>query len=242
MEIETELREKTATMCRMLGRQGLIGMFGHVSVRIPGTDRLLLSPGAGADKRTVQPEHLFVFDIDGTLLDHPGPPLKIPVEWRIHTRIHRDRPDALSVAHLHAHQATVLGIAGRPLVPVFSHGAFLRDGVPVWDNPRMVMTDDQAVQLSQTLGDKIAVQMRGHGVCVVGESAEAAFFACTFLEENACKQYEAEVLGEVRALSQDEARDCAAGNFQKALFDLLWDYHEREDAAAARAATARRNP
>src|SRR5262245_8380525 len=123
MDDETALRRKTATLTRMLNLQGTIGMFGHVSVRVPGTDRVLLSPGGGTDKATVQPDDIFVFDLDGNILHHPGG--LIPLEWRIHTRIHRDRPECMCIAHLHARHATVLGIAGHDIVPVFLHGSFL---------------------------------------------------------------------------------------------------------------------
>jgi ribulose-5-phosphate 4-epimerase/fuculose-1-phosphate aldolase len=121
MDDETTLRRKTATLTRMLYHQGTIGMFGHVSVRVPGTNRVLLSPGGGTDKSTVQPDEIFVFDIDGNIVHHPGG--LIPLEWRIHTRIHRDRPECMCIAHLHARHATVLGIAGHDVVPVFLHGS-----------------------------------------------------------------------------------------------------------------------
>jgi ribulose-5-phosphate 4-epimerase/fuculose-1-phosphate aldolase len=220
---EAALRAKTATLARMLNLQGTIGMFGHVSVRIPGTERILLSPGGGTDKSRVRPEDIFVFDLDGSIVHHPGG--LVPLEWRIHTRIHRDRPDAMCIAHLHARHATALGIAGHDIEPVFLHGSFLHGGVPTWDNPRLVVDDAQATDLSRALGDRIAVQMRGHGSVVVGESAEAAFFGCTFLEENACKQLEAQIMGGAIALSADEARDCCASTYGPRLFELLWTYY-----------------
>jgi ribulose-5-phosphate 4-epimerase/fuculose-1-phosphate aldolase len=81
--------------------------------------------------------------------------------------------------------------------------------------------------------------MRGHGSVVVGESAESAFFGCTFLEENATKQLEAEIMGGAIALSADEARDCAESTYNPRLFNLLWSYYEskvldREDELALR--------
>jgi ribulose-5-phosphate 4-epimerase/fuculose-1-phosphate aldolase len=79
--------------------------------------------------------------------------------------------------------------------------------------------------------------MRGHGSVVVGESAEAAFFGCTFLEENACKQLEAEIIGGAIALSADEARDCSASTYNPRLFNLLWSYYERKVALPAATAT-----
>jgi len=223
---EAALRAKTATLARMLNLQGTIGMFGHVSIRVPGTTRMLISPGASTDKATVRAEQIFVFDLDGTILEHPGG--LIPLEWRIHTRIHRDRPDAMCIAHLHAPSARVLGVAGRDLVPVFLHGAFLRGGVPVWNNPRLVVSEEQAADLSRALGDKIAAQMRGHGCVVVGDTPEATFFACTFLEENARIQLEADIVGKAIALSAEEAADCAKGTYDPRLFGLLWAYYERK--------------
>src|SRR5499426_4211635 len=235
MNHEALLREKAATLTRMLNFQGTIGMFGHVSVRVPGTDKCFISPGASTDKTVLRPEQMFVYNIDGTIIEHPGG--LIPLEWRIHTQIHRDRPDAMCIAHLHAPHARALGVAGKEVVPVFLHGSFLRGGVPTWNNPRLVVNDDQAADLSRALGDKVAVQMRGHGSVVVGESAEAAFFGCTFLEENACKQLEAEIIGGAIALSADEAQDCSASTYNSRLFNLLWSYYERKVTLPAATAT-----
>ena len=230
VETEAELRRKTAVMCRMLNLQGSIGMFGHVSIRVSGTDRILLSPGAGSEKGLVQPEQVFVFDINGEILEHPGG--EIPLEWRIHTQIHRDRPEIMSVTHLHAQHSTLLGIAGRDMIPVFLHGAFLYTGVPTWDDPRLVVSDPQAASLSAALGKNVAVQMRGHGSVVVGESAEIAFFRSTFFEENARKQVEAEILGGALPLKPEEAADCARGTFNPRLLRLLWSYYERQSEQA----------
>lgn len=173
MSIELDLRVKTASLIRMLNLQGVIGMFGHVSIRIPDTDLCFISPGASTEKSTVRPEDVFLYNIDGSIVEHPGG--LIPLEWRIHTQIHRDRPDAMCVCHLHGPAARALAIAGKPLKPVFLHGAFLCTGVPTWDNPRLVVADEQAADLSRTLGHHCAAQMRGHGSVVVGASPEEAF-------------------------------------------------------------------
>lgn len=226
MSDEALLREKAATLTRMLNWQGTIGMFGHVSVRVPGTDTCFISPGASTDKTVVRAEHMFVYNIDGTIIEHPGG--LIPLEWRIHTQIHRDRPDAMCVVHLHAPYARALGIARKGLKPVFLHGSFLCTGVPTWDNPRLVVNDAQAADLSKSLGGSRCCQMRGHGTVVVGANAEEAFFACTFLEENAQIQLQSEIMGGAIPLSEDEARDCAEGTFNPRLFPLLWTFYERK--------------
>ena len=100
--------------------------------------------------------------------------------------------------------------------------------MPTWNNPRLVVNDAQATDLSRALGQDRVAQMRGHGSVVVGATAEEAFFACTFLEENAQIQLQAEIMGGAIALTDDEARDCAEGTFNPRLFPLLWTFYERK--------------
>lgn len=220
-------RRKLAVMCRIVGLQGAIGLFGHISLRIPGTEIVLMTPGAGSEKTAVRADEIFVFDLGGTIHHHPGGdrPIQIPAEWRIHTQIHRDRPELGCVAHLHAQASTILGIAGKAVVPVYARAAIFHSGVPVWNNPRLVVTDEMARSLSQALGRHLACQMRGHGSVVVGETPETALVACTYIEENALLQLEAEALGAVIPLSPEELRDCGNGAF--GIAQRLWDYWER---------------
>jgi hypothetical protein len=49
-------------------------------------------------------------------------------------------------------------------------------------------------------------------------SAEEAFFAGTFLDENVQIQLQAEVMGGDIALSEAEARDCAEGTLVRGCF------------------------
>ena len=55
MSSDEEPRAKTATLTRMLNHLGLIGMFGHVSIRVPGTDTCFISPGASNAATWVNP-------------------------------------------------------------------------------------------------------------------------------------------------------------------------------------------
>ena len=219
-------RRKLAVMCRIVGLQGSIGLFGHISLRIPKTDIVLITPGAGSEKTAVRTDEIFIFDLEGKIHHHPGGdrPMQIPLEWRIHTQIHRDRSEVGCVAHLHAHASTLLGVARKPVVPVYSRGAMFND-VPVWDNPRLVVNDDMAASLSVTLGKRTACLMRGHGSVVVGETAETALVACTYMEENIRLQIEAEPLGGACPLSEDEICDCAKGAL--GMGPRMWDFWER---------------
>lgn len=219
-------RRKLAVMCRILGMQGYIDLFGHVSLRVPNTEIVYITPGAGGEKTAVRADEIFVYGIDGTIHHHPGGdrPIYIPIEWRIHTQIHADRPEVGCVAHLHAPASTLLGIADKPIVPVTARGAIAHN-IPVWDNPRLVMDESSARSLSSTLGGCIACQMRAHGSVVVGETAETGLVACTYIEENCRAQLDAAPLGGARPLSDKEIADLERGAFGVA--EKLWGFWER---------------
>jgi ribulose-5-phosphate 4-epimerase/fuculose-1-phosphate aldolase len=83
-----------------------------------------------------------------------------------------------------------------------------------------------AADLASTLGDRIAVQMRGHGTVVCGETPELAFFYSIFLEENARNQVQAAALGGAVALSPEDALACTEGTVKnKRLLELVWSYY-----------------
>ncbi|MFM9971161.1 MAG: class II aldolase/adducin family protein [Burkholderiales bacterium] len=224
-------RRKLAVLCRILGLQGHIDLFGHVSLRVPNSDIVYITPGAGSEKTAVRADEIFVYDLEGKIHHHPGGdrPINIPLEWRIHTQIHLDRVEVGCVAHLHAHASTLLGIADKPIVPVSARGA-LFEHVPVWDNPRLVMDEPMAKSLSNALGGCIACQMRGHGSVVVGETAETGLVACTYMEQNAQYQVDAAALGGARPFTPEEIADCKKGALGVA--SKLWDFWERRVVTA----------
>jgi ribulose-5-phosphate 4-epimerase/fuculose-1-phosphate aldolase len=230
---EWELRRKLAVVCRALGMQGSVGLYGHVSIRVPDSDIVLMTPGAGVEKTTVRVDQIFVFELGGRVLYHPGGdrPIQLPAEWRIHTQIHKDRPEIGCVAHLHARASTLLGIAGQDIVPVYSQGSFLVNGVPTFDDPRMVLDDTSAVALSKAIGKAPACQMRGHGSVVVGETVEQALAACTFIEENAQYQIDAMTLGGIKHFPKEMWAQLSAersGRSGQWGAQLVWRYWEQK--------------
>lgn len=226
---EKELRRKLAMMCRILGLQGSLGLFGHVSIRVPNTDIILLSPGAGSHRTTIRADQIFALDIEGKVLHNPGGdvPSVVAIEWPIHTRIHQDRPEIGCVAHLHAYASTLLGIAGRDIVPVYSHGVMFEGGIPTYDAPALILTDEQAAELSGVLGKQFACQMRGHGSVVVGETAEECLRACTFMEENARYQIAAEALGGAKPFPDRLWKETSASHANAGTAFLVWKYWEQ---------------
>ena len=219
------LKESLITCCRILDREGLLGMFGHVSVRIPGTQRFLINPGAGSDKAGLEPEDLLTVDFRGERVEGRG---NLPMETVIHTAIHRAREDAVSVAHLHPAYATLSGIAMKPIRPVLLHGAAFTGGVPIYEKAQFIVTEEEGEELARFLGPRRAVILRAHGSVTVGRSLEEVLFLSLFLEENAKNQCLASLLGEPVPLSDEEAEGLIPQSLQESRFRKFWEYYARK--------------
>ncbi|MFQ5826053.1 MAG: class II aldolase/adducin family protein [Dehalococcoidia bacterium] len=195
-----EMKERLAQCCRMLLWVGLFDHSGHVSARIPGTDRVLIHP-RHVSRHDVEARHILTVDLTGRLIEGD---LEPPSETSIHTCIYRAREDVLSVAHLHSHYATLLSMTGRTILPVCNQGALFAGGVPVYPISSTVRDDEEGKALAQTLGGARAVLLKGHGSVVVAESIEGVFVAGHSLESTARFQYELMLLGEPKPLSESE--------------------------------------
>src|SRR6185369_16246862 len=109
---EDEAREKLAQLARIFAMQGMLGLFGHLSVYNPEKKRVFITPGMGSDKGQLRPEDMVPCGLDGKPQSSGRP----PVEWPIHTALHAARADALvgaigdkRAALLRAHGTVVVG-------------------------------------------------------------------------------------------------------------------------------------
>jgi ribulose-5-phosphate 4-epimerase/fuculose-1-phosphate aldolase len=227
MATEHELREQLATCTRILAMEGLLGMFGHVSVYLPERRQFLLCPGAGSHKATVQPADLHLLDLDGTLLEGSG---HVAIEWPIHAALHAARADALAVAHLHAHYTTLFAIARREFRPVMLQATLFGEGLPLWTEPSLVTTLDQGRRLADLIGDKRGALLRGHGVAIAAGSIEEMLYASLTLEDNCHKALEAATLGELNTFSPEECRGFATAEGVRGRAHLMWTYFSRLEA------------
>jgi ribulose-5-phosphate 4-epimerase/fuculose-1-phosphate aldolase len=218
---DSVLREKLATSTRILAMQGLLGLFGHISVYQPETKRVFMSPGAGSDKATVQGKDILVADLDGRVLEGK---ISLPIEWPIHTTLHGARADALSVFHLHSPHATLFAIARREFHPVTLQGMMFSDGVPLHTQAQLVKTPEHGQRLAKLIGVKRAALLRGHGIVVLGRDIEEALYASLILEDDARKAMQAAALGELRTFTAEECRDFGADNDLERRARRAWEY------------------
>ncbi len=218
---EKDLREQLATCTRIFAMQGMIGVFGHVSVYQPETKRVFITPGMGSDKGSLRAEDMLITDLDGKPLEgREGP----PVEWPIHTALHGARADALAVAHLHTPYATLFAIAKREFRPVTLQGAVFNDGVPLYPEAQLITNPERGHSLLKVIGEKRAVLLRGHGIVVAGQNLQEVLFASLVLEDDAKKTMQAATLGEVGTISPEECRAFGAEIALERRAQRAWNY------------------
>ena len=227
MSDDSALREKLVTCTRIFAMQGLIGLFGHVSVYDPAAKRVLITPGMGTDKASLRAADLVPTDLDGRALDGKQ---QAPVEWPIHTALHATREDALAVAHLHTPYATLFTIAKRKFHPVTLQGAIFSGGVPLYSEAHLITTPARGQRLAKVIGDKRAALLRGHGIVVVGRNLAEVLYASLVLEDDAKKSVQAAALGELGTMTQEECRAFDAEIALARRAQRAWDYFSRLEA------------
>jgi len=227
MTTDSDLQEKLATCARIYAMQGMLGLFGHVSVCDPETKRIFMTPGMGSDKANLRPSDLLLIDVEGRVLDGDKRP---PVEWPIHTALHAAREDALAVAHLHSPYATLFAIAKRKFQPVTLQGAIFSGGVPLYAEAHLITTPDRGRRLVEVLGNKRAALLRGHGIVVVGRDLPEVLFASLVLEDDAKKSVQAASLGELGLISAEECRAFDGEIALERRAQRAWDYFSRLEA------------
>jgi ribulose-5-phosphate 4-epimerase/fuculose-1-phosphate aldolase len=176
-----ELREKIAASCRILAMEGLVdGILGHVSVRVPETNEMLIRCRGDQENgvRYTKADAIRLVDFDGNGSDLMGM-YHVPKELSIHGETYKSRPEVGCVIHAHPPDALICGITQLEFRPVF--GAFnipamrmALEGIPVFPRSCLITRSDLAQAMLEIMGDKNICLMKGHGITVTGQTVEEA--------------------------------------------------------------------
>ncbi|MBP1156891.1 MULTISPECIES: class II aldolase/adducin family protein [unclassified Paenibacillus] len=201
-----ELKEKIALGCKILAKLELSDYLGHVSARIPETD-LVLIKARGLDMGNLldmTADKVVIVDLEGRKVEGEG--LNPPDEVVLHTEIFKARPDVMSVVHTHQPISTVLCDLGMRILPMQGvMAAIAAREIPVFESSLKIVTHEQGAGVAQALGDHVAVHLRNHGVCTVGDSIEQAVVFAIWMEYQAKLTWQASMAGTPRGMSQEEA-------------------------------------
>src|SRR5215468_3029385 len=195
-----ELKQKLVDGCHILDNEGITDGYGHVSVRIPGSEAFLTIAGVSPGCATL--ERLILLDFNGRYLGGQKSP---PYEWPIHACIMRARPDVMAVCHTHSKWSSLFSILNGGLRPVHMYARFLPPkGPPIYPQAGLIGTVERGEALTKVLKDSAAVLLRAHGDAVVGASLEEAILRTIRLAFIGELAHMAVAHGEPLYLTEDE--------------------------------------
>ncbi len=170
---------------RSYHRDLVCGTGGNISVRIPDTDRVLITP-SGVSLGDVEPEANLLVDLQGTIIENPLG-LTPSKETSFHLVVFRLRPDVGAVAHVHPPYATAYSNKEKPLPLVTVQSRVTLKEVP-WI--------DCALPGSKDLCDFVhggiekypnvrALLMKEHGILALGADLMTAYYVADLVEGTA---------------------------------------------------------
>ncbi len=224
-----EWKEKIVEVMTILDREKLFEMAtGHVSIRVPGTDLVLIPGHLHHQKKTfddLSTEDIVLMDMDGKLVEGNTDP---PGERFLHTMIYKRRPDVQSILHNHPRLGVAFSIAGVEILPVGFRGSIFYPKVPVCDYAGQIDSAETGDIVAKALGSGRSVLLQGHGAVTVGANAEEVCVAAIALEDTAEKQLLASLIGTPRPLGPEQLD----GQFVKGIkprgyFFAAWTYYSR---------------
>jgi HCOMODA/2-hydroxy-3-carboxy-muconic semialdehyde decarboxylase len=211
------------TANHILANEGVLDGYGHVSVRSPTDPRRYLLARAGAPG-LVTAADITEYDLDSQAVT--GASAAGYSERFIHGEIYKVRPDVMAVVHCHCPEVIPFGATTVPMRPLYHMGYFIGEGVPVFEirkaggTDMLVRTAELGRALAQSLGDKSAVLMRGHGAAVAASSLHLVVGKAYYLNLNARLQMQAMQLsgGKVTYLDPGEAKNSPQD------YERSWDF------------------
>lgn len=227
--LETARQELVAAN-HILGNEGILDAFGHVSIRHPENPEHFLLSRARAPE-LVGDEDLVEFDLTGEAVTETDKPLYI--ERYIHAAAYAARPEVGAVCHSHTPSILPFSVSTTPLQAVIHSGRFLGTEVPVWDLARefpgewspLVRNMDYGKSLAGALGPRSVALLRGHGSLVVAGDAHDIVSRCVSMDRNARVQEIAARLGEYTPLHPGECDSRTGGGGGGD--DRAWEYFRR---------------
>ena len=218
--VAQSLRDQLAWACRILAAEGYADLtLGHISARGPEGEVWIKRKGVALDE--VEPDDVVSLDDTDAVLH---------LETVLHTGVYRAREDVGAVVHGHPPHATALGATAADLALLTHDGILFADGVGRFDDPDLIVDDDQGDRVASALGRRRAVLMQNHGVLAVGKDVPWAVLTAITLERAARLQSIASTLGELRPMAPELALQLLPVKYRDEFVDEYWAAWQRQVA------------
>jgi L-fuculose-phosphate aldolase len=188
-----DVLEEVALASRVLFETGLADSStierGHVSYRLPSSPDRFVIKALGPALSMTHKEHMVIVDTNGFKVGGPKE-LNLPNEVKMHSCILRERPDINSVVHVHPRYTVLMSVLQEQLAPMCIEGMPLfSQPLPMFPSPRLIIREEDGVEVAKLLGERDAILLQGHGAATVGADMEDSITNMLYIEEQARMNY-----------------------------------------------------
>ena len=170
------------------------GIYTHISAAVPGEPGHYLINAFGLCFDEVTASNLVKVDSAGNVIGA----LPAPVNqsgFRLHAAVHKARPDAACVMHLHNVAGIAVGMQKEGLLPLSPYALRFHGELAYHDYEGIAMTPEEQTRLVANLGKRPAMLLRNHGSLTVGRTIAEAFVLMETLDRACAVQLRAQAAG-----------------------------------------------
>lgn len=166
------------------------GTGGNLSVRIPGTDLMIVKP-SGFSYGQCTEENITITDFGGNLQEGRYKPTR---ESTLHGSLYARYPRIGGIVHTHSPYSILISLNDRQLELVTLHSQLkLKQPVKIVDVVTQAVTEDELPKVFRVLDtepDTAAFILKGHGIVAISTSAVKAGQIAELIEETAMIAWE----------------------------------------------------
>ncbi|MBI4446856.1 MAG: class II aldolase/adducin family protein [Acidobacteria bacterium] len=197
-------KEKLVLANRILAVEGLVGPYGHVSVRSSNPEKLWIASHRSPDEVDLKD----LVEVELNVTPETVRERNLPSEIFIHTAIYKELREVGSVVHTHSPQAVALGVLrhiDNRVLPTTNSGANLGNFIPVFAEIGLIQDVERGSKLARSIQQQSGILLRGHGTVTLGKGLEQAVLRAIYLEVEARTQIAARQAGEPIFLTPQES-------------------------------------
>jgi ribulose-5-phosphate 4-epimerase/fuculose-1-phosphate aldolase len=202
-EAERAARVQLAACYRIFDQLGWTEMiFNHITLRVPGPERLFLINPFGLHYREITASSLVLIDIEGNPVRESQWPVN-RAGFVIHSALHGHVEQAHCVMHTHTTTGMAVASLKEGLSPTNFYAAQLHGQVAYHDFEGITVEEGEKERLVKSVGGKRAVILRNHGLLAWGLSVPEAFMMLWTLQRACDVQIASAAAGALNAIRDE---------------------------------------
>ncbi|MBQ6713796.1 MAG: class II aldolase/adducin family protein [Selenomonadales bacterium] len=199
--MKEQLCQAVIEYAHRMTEKGLIaGTWGNISVRIPDTDMIAITP-SGRDYMTLVPSDIAIVNMKGEWVDGNYKPSS---ELPLHLAVYRARQDVGALIHTHSIYASACAAARRSIPAIIEDVAMMNGGVIEVAEYAANGSTELAANTVRALGEHQSVLLANHGMLGCGSNLKEAMTMCELVEKTARIFIAAQSLGGAVELDRDD--------------------------------------